>query len=57
MSNAQFLEDKLVPGVIGSMVSNHTHLEDIIALVKQQYLGGIDYTNLQLLTPRFSQVL
>ena len=56
MSNPAFLEHELIPGIVSSVMNNQSHLEDIVKLVKQQYIGGIDYADIESIMPRISQV-
>jgi hypothetical protein len=56
MSNPEFLEHELIPGIVSSVMNNQSHLEEIVKLVKQQYIGGIDYTDIESIMPRISQV-
>lgn len=56
MSSKTFLEQELIPGVIASLMKNHTQSETTIKLIQKQYFGDTDYGDTRHFVPRFSQV-
>lgn len=56
MSNRQFIEQELFPGLVAAMIKNSSQLDAVVGAVRQQYLGDTDLGNAKTFVPRFSQV-